>query len=370
MNIVICTANLENTSGYNLVPRYTAIELAKMGQNVMVMCIKKPNKLISGEEKITFYEIGRENLIKIPFATKKLDDFQPNIIYSHGVALTDLLGTRYAVKKDVILFTAVHTNFSKFVANLIPIKNFDSAKLNTIVEKLALKQLLKSTVVFALTEEMKSYLKSLGLNNVELLSNGVDLEAFEPTHFDISKVKKVKLLSVGQISQRKNQLFLVETAKYLKPNIILQIAGGETWDKLYYIKFTDYLKQYKPKNVEYLGLVEHNEIPNLYKKAHVYVASSLLEAQSLAQIEAIACGLPTVRLFGENTKGITENNVTAIHIPENSTPKDFAEAINLLVTDAKTYNKLRENCLIERSRYSWKATANGVLETMKKYIVC
>ena len=52
--------------------------------------------------------------------------------------------------------------------------------------------------------------------------------------------------------------------------------------------------KYLNKDIQFLGKVEHNNLPELYSKADVFATASTIETEGIVILEAMACGLPII----------------------------------------------------------------------------
>ncbi|MCS7227861.1 MAG: glycosyltransferase family 4 protein, partial [Endomicrobia bacterium] len=91
----------------------------------------------------------------------------------------------------------------------------------------------------------------------------------------------------------------------------------------------------------------------------VYLSASLIEGFSLANLEAMAAGLPCVITDVPGNRDVVKNN-SGILVPPAS-PEKIADAIIKILTDKNLENKLRQNALNEVKKYDW-------LEIAKKYV--
>mgnify|MGYP001431581273 FL=1 len=178
--------------------------------------------------------------------------------------------------------------------------------------------------------------------------------------------ERVNLLYVANFEARKNQLYMIKVMENLPNNYILHLVGGPE-DPKYHAKFIRALKEYKRGNIVYHGKLGLENLLPLYDESHVFVNSSKMEAQSLVLMEAIASGLPIVRLFGRETEGVTINDLTAIHIDENADPVEFANALESLVNNPESYRKINEAQLKEREKFGRKRASEQLLQVVNKY---
>lgn len=88
--------------------------------------------------------------------------------------------------------------------------------------------------------------------------------------------------------------------------------------------------------VHFLGDIPDDELPALFQAADVFVMPAHLRAEALglAQIEALACGLPCVSTeLGTGTSFANRHGETGLVVPPNDAPA-LAAALNTLLADA------------------------------------
>jgi len=77
--------------------------------------------------------------------------------------------------------------------------------------------------------------------------------------------------------------------------------------------------------------------------------------------------LPIVRIYNQDTAGVTEHKVTAWHVAEKTDAKGFARAIRKLSKDSELYASMRLNQKQERTKYGRDAAVKQLLDVVKKY---
>ncbi len=136
-----------------------------------------------------------------------------------------------------------------------------------------------------------------GLLNQKLnsLFQNKEIKNFIPySEVDISPLKKgekIRFVSVGRLTERKNQLELLKAyQKSGKTDVELLLVGAQ--DDEYKKKCLDYIKKYHLKNVKLTG---HLAQPweELTDK-DIFVSSSAMETFGLVYIEALLKGLPVI----------------------------------------------------------------------------
>jgi len=129
-----------------------------------------------------------------------------------------------------------------------------------------------------------------------VMSNGVDLRRFSPGPADERLRARYRLppgrpliLSVGRLSPEKNVGTLLDAAARLRHDALLAIAGTGP-DRAALLARAARLRL--GGRVRFLGHVPGADLPGLYRLADAFAIASQAELQSLATMEAMACGLP------------------------------------------------------------------------------
>jgi glycosyltransferase involved in cell wall biosynthesis len=133
----------------------------------------------------------------------------------------------------------------------------------------------------------------------QVVSNGVDLDAFSPGQADESLRSRYALpsgrpliLSVGRLSPEKRADVLIEAvARQEAADTVLALAGsGPDAERLRVLA----ARLGVSERVRFLGFIPGADLPGLYRLADVFGLASEAELQSLVTMEAMASGLPVV----------------------------------------------------------------------------
>lgn len=370
MKILLSAGTFTAVSGYNLVVRRLAREFRFLGHQAVILCRKAPADLFSEENPADFL-VFRGWRFWPGFRTRldrTLNEFKPDVVFIHNIDLPDLAGAGYARRRGIPLLAMCHARFRQYVRMAMPWKAFRLRIIGAAAERWMIRTLKKADKVFALTGEMEGYLRRIGLTRLAVVPCGVDREALAPgketagESFGPETAGIVRLLFVGQIKRTKNQIFLLEMSRFLPPNFRLDLVGGRHYDRPYFRKFRRAYRSGKYPNAVWHGERSPAETAGFFRRADLFVNPSLIEVQNLAQIEAFAAGLPTVRLHGFLTGGVTVSGETAIHLEETASPRAFADAVVRLAGNRELYDKIKDGALAESRRYSWRASAERILE--------
>jgi len=110
--------------------------------------------------------------------------------------------------------------------------------------------------------------------------------------------------------------------------------------------------------VRFVGRVDDNDLPALYRLARVFVFPSLYEGFGLPPLEALACGTPVV---ASNTSSLPEVlGDAALLVP----PLDvgaWVQALRRALTDAALRRTLSQRGLERAAHFTWQRTAEATL---------
>ena len=313
---------------------------------------------------LTYLEIksvGDDQIIlpKLSLKTTKylgnnLSKFRPDIIHAHDPGIIGFFLQNWAIKNNAPFVYTSHVLPTKFV-------EFGSQeaqkKLSEFFDKFIIRKYLKlffdnCSGVVALNAPAKKDIKKLGYSGkIFEISNGRHLKNYNQLPFaDISSLIK-KLLFIGYFSFRKNQQFLLKVMTRLPKNFQLDLIGVPLQEK-YKEELISFAKKYK-LNVNFLGRIDHRQIPEFLQKAHFFVSSSKMEVQSLVVMEAMASGTPVVGLSNETMDQFV-NEKNGFNFPKRTSPKIFADKIlKLSNLSQKDYKKLCVNARKKMETYDW-----------------
>ena len=151
----------------------------------------------------------------------------------------------------------------------------------------------KVSVFVCVSNQTKEYL----LQNRYIKSSPIVI--YNGVESNIKVVKKIKsstirLLNIGLLGKRKNQLLLVEALDRLKlkgyKNIELHLLGDE--EDIGYIKMLkEKISRYNLDNIYFQGFCDPYEY---YNKCDIFILSSVVESFALVRVEAMSVGMPVI----------------------------------------------------------------------------
>lgn len=157
---------------------------------------------------------------------------------------------------------------------------------------LAIRLYNQTNLVITPTQTMATLLKNHGLKTpVQIISCGVDTHKFCPPPVRAQSLtpNAPVILYLGRVDPEKNLNVLVAASQLIASPHEIWIAGNG--------KSLTHLKRLAQKlkvatRVKFLGFVPESQKADLYRQATIFVMPSPAESQSIASLEAAACGLP------------------------------------------------------------------------------
>lgn len=121
----------------------------------------------------------------------------------------------------------------------------------------------------------------------------------------------------------------------------------------------------KLKNIEFVGRIEQDKMPEIYDRADVYLNSSIVDNMPLSIIEAFACGLPVVSTDAGGIPYIIENGETGLLVKTNDYQALAAQAIRLF-EDKSLAPLIIEKALAECQKYRRENALNDWKKLYRK----
>lgn len=167
--------------------------------------------------------------------------------------------------------------------------------------------------VIAPADHAKKELIEFGVKKpITVIPNGIDIKKFKPGNknylrkkLGLSQSDKI-IIYVGRLAKEKSVDFLIKTfvkvAHEAKNTYFVIVGDGQEREHLEKLVKDLGLAE----RVFFLGLIAHNNLPQVYNGADVFAFASRSETQGLVVLEALACGTVVVtikdKVFGEFIK--------------------------------------------------------------------
>ncbi|MEZ6187258.1 MAG: glycosyltransferase [Planctomycetota bacterium] len=201
--------------------------------------------------------------------------------------------------------------------------------------------------------DMRSRLEAPGLERLECLPLGVNLELFQPGEQARGPEDPCRILYVGRLSREKDVPVLLDAFQRLTPSgrYRLDVVGdGPLRARL------ERQAQSDGRITFWGGLPYGEELARRYAAADVLVMPSPNETFSLTVLEGMAAGLPVVAARRGGPTDLVVPGTGELARP--SDPADFAAKLAQVAESPERYAQTRAHA----QRYAWEATFEALLE--------
>jgi 1,2-diacylglycerol 3-alpha-glucosyltransferase len=279
--------------------------LMEQGHQVYIFAPKYDDYRDQEEQVYRFPAMDLTWRIKYPIANTwfpKLNRFINNldldIVHCHHPFILGRLGVKVARRKKIPVVYTFHTQYDQH-SHYVPLPQWG---VKFFIKLLVYQFSVTVDGITIPAESARETLRAYGIKNqVHVIPNPIDLSQFHNQDGDIIRKKyglkgEKVLISIGRVAPEKNLPFLLEVYQYIQTQTasdstrFMIVGAGSELDKL---KDQAEKLGIAPR-VIFTGLVEPVEIPKFLAAADLFVMASNSEVKPLAQLEAMAAGVPIV----------------------------------------------------------------------------
>jgi phosphatidylinositol alpha-mannosyltransferase len=205
-----------------------------------------------------------------------------------------------------------------------------------------------------------------GLKRV--IPNGIDLEKFNPSVARLEKfdTKKINILFVGRLEERKGLIYLLEAYKNLQEkydNLRLIIVGDGPLRQ----ECEKYAEENNLKEVCWEGERTGPIVAQYFKTSDIYCSPAIFgESFGIVLLEAMAIGKPVCGFGNSGYKELMRGTKGEEFFAEPRDVSGLTEKLEKLVKDENLRKEMGEWGLTEVKKYSWEKVADRVLEFYKE----
>ncbi len=281
-----------------------------------------------------------------------LETYQPDLIHLQDPIFISQFLAKEAQKRKIPVISTQHSSMAFPLAYLDLPPSFNKWAQKTLTKMLANFFNKHCQLVITPSYFLQEEIKKGGVNvPIEVVSNGVDLSMFRrkkiPKEF-LDKyqlwefINKPIVLYVGRLDKDKNLETLIKAISLMATSDLahfLFVGGGNLRDKLIKevadLALTDF--------VRFTGAInsENGDLVNFYNLASVFVMPSAIEAQNLAVMEAMACGLPIVAADSGALPELVRDLENGFLVSP-YTAEAYAQAISNILADEQLKNKMEK----------------------------
>jgi len=228
--------------------------------------------------------------------------------------------------------------------------------LKGLVERWGLKH---AAAVIATTPDLAARAARLA-RRVELIPNGVDTALFQaPATPPVNRPKRI--LYVGRLSAEKNLRAVVTATSYVADDVrITMVGSGALRNEL------EAQAQALHVAVEFPGVVDQRQLPEIYATADVFVLASFTEGHPKVLLEAMACGVPCVASnCAGNRSLVTHERTGLLFDPKH--PRDLKDCLDRVLKDPALGRRLADTARAEVvARYDLRALVEREIALVRR----
>lgn len=344
----------------------TAKELERRGHEVFIIAPKFPHYKDRGSNVIRLASINIHEPTKTRIALnlpdkdlRKVLAIEFDIIHGHSGGPITLLGWEVARSKKIPYVVTYHTLWNRYTHYFLKGKVVTPKMMERATKIFG----NRVDLLIAPTSRVEKELRSYGVKKpMRVVPSGINIEEFSGAkkgelrrRLDLGN--KPVALYVGRLGREKLVSLIIESfAKVLLevPDAQLVLAGdGEEKSDLVNLA----KKLEITKSIHFIGDVEKDEMPEVYKDADIFVFASKTETQGLVVPEALASGLPVV-VNDDPAFECIKNGQNGYRV--DLSPDDFSEKIVYLLKDKEKRREMSSNAEISAQKFSIKETVDGL----------
>ena len=313
--------------------------------------------------KVIFYPECRLSLTQIRKIKRVLRGFKPDLLHIVTEFTIGAAGVTVGKELGIPMVSTFHTDYDKYMDyyKMKHLKPFAWAYLRKIHNN--------CRMTFCPSEETKNMLLAHKIKNVSVISNGVDVDSFNPEFRSdelrrkLGAENKLIVLYVGRVAQEKDiDVFLkayeIVKAKY-KDRVLFIVTGDGP--------HRNDLEAKSSPDILFTGYKKGNELYEMYASADIFAYPSTTETFGNVVVEAMAAGLPVVAArAGGVIDSVIDGYNGFLTAPKNE--HDFAHGIIKLIED----NELRQKMSLNARNFSlskaWDVILNDMLNQYNSII--
>lgn len=296
-------------------------------------------------------------------ATKKLEEFDPDIIH---IATPDLLGfkaLRWAINRNKPVVSSYHTHFSSYL------KYYKLTLLEPFMWKYLRWFYSKCLMVYVPSYSMAEILEAKQIkSDLRIWARGIESDKFSPA-FRSEKWRREKgfkpgdivISFVSRLVWEKNLSLFADLVKSLiseYPQVKALIVGdGPAYEEV---------KEIIPEAV-FTGFLEGEDLARAYASSDLFFFPSVTETFGNVTLEAMASGLPCIVADATGSKSLVEHGVNGFLAPAGE-PGDFYKIIEELIVNRELREKMAAASLEKAVNYSWDSINSTLLGYYKEVL--
>lgn len=383
MNICMFTnAYLPHVGGVARSVAFFTEDLRNRGHRVLVVSptFPKDHKEQDDEEDVlrvpaiqNFKGSDFSVIIPMPFIiSKKINDFQPDIIHSHHPYLLGDAALRAAYRRNLPLVFTHHTLYEKYT-HYVPM---DSEAMKRLAVLLSTRYANLCTRVVAPSQSIADLISQRGVKTfIEVIPTGVDVDFFKSgkgkdfrRHHQIPSDALV-IGHLGRLAPEKNleylSLAIIKALKKIPVEVRFLVVGSGPSEENIREMFRD---SGLAERLVMAGKQGGSDLAGAYRAMDLFVFSSKTETQGMVLAEAMAAGVPVIALDASGVREVVRDNQNGRLLPEDADTEMFARAVTDFFKNRENSSSWQKAAQDTAQEFSREASAEKLI-SMYQYIM-
>ncbi|MDO8265054.1 MAG: glycosyltransferase family 4 protein [Candidatus Parcubacteria bacterium] len=221
-------------------------------------------------------------------------------------------------------------------------------------------------VCIAASQAIKKYFEEIGVKNIEVIPNGIDLGKFsnlnrEKSRKNLGLNSEFAIMTVARLEKVKGIDYLIKAVNPSDNFKLIAIGGGSERKNLESLAKERGIKE----KIVFLGEIPNEKIGEYLVAADCFVLPSLKEGFGIVILEAMACRVPVIGTDVGGIKDIIENNKNGILVSSKDSSV-LAAALERIRSNPGLALQLADNALSALNRYNWSNISERVFDIYLK----
>jgi glycosyltransferase involved in cell wall biosynthesis len=222
--------------------------------------------------------------------------------------------------------------------------------------------------VVAVSQSTKEDLVRRGMRAdlIEVIPNGIDIDHYAPDP-SVLAPKRPTLLFLGRLKKYKRvDLVLDAVAALAQEGLDVELLVGGDGEERESLRAQARRLGIEGR-VRVLGFVAEERKLELLRRAWVHVLTSRKEGWGISNLEAAACGTPSVVSDSPGLRESVVHGETGLLVPHGDVPA-LARALGTLLRDHELRARMSRQARAFAERFSWGASADAVEAVLRRVV--
>jgi phosphatidylinositol alpha-mannosyltransferase len=225
--------------------------------------------------------------------------------------------------------------------------------------------------LIAVSRAAHDFAQQMFPGDYRIIPNGVDLTRFGSRPDGVCRATNgpLTVLFVGRLDKRKGFAHLLEAFIRLKPDypqLRLQVVGPFTPGEAE--SYRKVAQGHQVTDVEFVGFVPPEELPNYYHRADIFCAPSIgFESFGIVLLEAMAAGLPVIASDIRGYRSVITDGQEGLLTPPGQ-PEALLAALRRLLDHPQQRQTLGQFGRLKAGQYGWDQIVDKILDVYQDAI--